>query len=449
MRSHSATRTTIAAAAMAGIAIMAAGCGPMQSGPPSAADAADIEAALEEGAQLTVWSGDPRVRSDARRFEATYPAVEIEVLGPGDMYGPDAGLELTVEIGEHIPDVVQMWTPSDAADYVRSGLLTDLTRFGADDLESSFVAAAWDGVAFADGVWGLPVHADPALVAYRADVLENAGIDEFPATWDEFAEAAAMVKEQTGFYLTALGSLEIELLLRQDAPRLVDWDGGDDVLVDIVNPSTLRATDYWDELVDEHLVLRSIMPDPFATLSRGDVASLIGTSVALEGLEYAPQSFGAAGEKWRIAPLPQWDASTPSSVGRIDELWGIPAGSEHPLVAYGFISWLTGERVADAADDRFSSAPASIEALSNTDWLDAAPAFFGGQQVHRLFADAAREMTFSGHDPEQFWTWFSVGPESRATSLSDALRAWQTTCIDVYENEGYAVSTGVKAENAD
>ncbi|WES64116.1 extracellular solute-binding protein [Microbacter sp. GSS18] len=443
MRSHSAPRSILVTIAMVGVAIAGAACGPAPSDPPvPTSDPAGVAAALEEGAQLTVWSTDPLLDAAAERFESDHPAVEIDILGPGDMNGPDAGLELTVELGENIPDVIELYSPDQAADYVRNGLLTDLASFGAEDLESSFVAAAWDSVSFANGIWALPVHADPAAVAYRADVLGEAGIDGFPVTWEEFAEAAATVKAETGFYLTAIGAEEVDLLLRQDAPRLVDWDGGDDVAVDVVNPSTLRTTAYWDDLLDDRVVLKSDFPDPFATLTRGDVASLIGTSAMVEGLAYAPQIFGAAGEVWRVASLPQWDADAPSVVGRVFEQWAVPTGSEHPLAAYGFLRWLASERAAAAADDDLvSSAPASIDVLSDVGWLDDEPAFFGGQQVNRVFADAAREMTFSGHDPAQFWAWRTIGSATSAPSLSGALREVETACIDFYVREGYTVTT--------
>ncbi len=99
------------------------------------------------------------------------------------------------------PDVLQLafvWT----ADLGRDDLVMNLDSLIAADPPG----AGLDGflgteLGTVDGsIYGIPWTVDTFTIAYRPDLFEEAGISEFPDTWEEFFEAAVVLSEPAGQY---------------------------------------------------------------------------------------------------------------------------------------------------------------------------------------------------------------------------------------------------------
>ena len=87
-----------------------------------------------------------------------------------------------------------VWT----RDLAKEGLVTNLDSYIADsppgsvsDMESfkeEFLG--YDLGEFEDSIWGIPFSVDTFAMGYRPDLLEAAGVSEFPDTWDDLFDAA-------------------------------------------------------------------------------------------------------------------------------------------------------------------------------------------------------------------------------------------------------------------
>ncbi|WP_299617972.1 extracellular solute-binding protein [Pelagibius sp.] len=121
-------------------------------------------------------------------------------------------LEMSKEEGEY--DVVS-WVVMWKGEYVSKGLLTPLSQmftngalvdpqYDIDDIADAYlqnggVVGGKKGYmpGKSGGLYGIPFGAETSILAYRKDLLEQAGIEP-PQTYDELRAALPMIKEKTG-----------------------------------------------------------------------------------------------------------------------------------------------------------------------------------------------------------------------------------------------------------
>nr|WP_298373589.1 ABC transporter substrate-binding protein [uncultured Halomonas sp.] len=88
-----------------------------------------------------------------------------------------------------------VWT----AAFASRGYVTDVTArlndaYGPGD----FLNAPLNSVGYRNRFWGVPWYTDAGMLYYRRDLLESAGHDNPPASWDELARIAGDVRDKTG-----------------------------------------------------------------------------------------------------------------------------------------------------------------------------------------------------------------------------------------------------------
>ena len=158
--------------------------------------------------------------------------------------------------GEGAPDVAQMefqFIPS----FVVTESLLDLTPYGAAELEGDYVPWVWAQVATGDGVWSIPQDTGPMGNLYRADILEQAGVTEPPATWEEYADAAEAVRNSTDSYISNLApndAGQLIGLLWQAGVKPFGYDGAEGVTVNVNSPEAKEVMSYWQDLIQRDLV---------------------------------------------------------------------------------------------------------------------------------------------------------------------------------------------------
>ena len=121
-------------------------------------------------------------------------------------------LEMSKEEGEY--DVVS-WVVMWKGEYVSKGLLTPLSQmftngalvdpqYDIDDIADAYIQNG--GIVGgkkgympgkSGGLYGIPFGAETSIMAYRKDLLEQAGIEP-PQTYDELRAALPVIKEKTG-----------------------------------------------------------------------------------------------------------------------------------------------------------------------------------------------------------------------------------------------------------
>ncbi|MGH8178445.1 MAG: sugar ABC transporter substrate-binding protein [Steroidobacter sp.] len=163
-----------------------------------------------------------------RGFEAEHPDIDVEV----QKLPWSAAHEklLTAFAGETLPDLCQLgntWIPEFAALDALEPLDTYATAsrdVALEDYFEGFLNASRLGGA----LYGIPWYVDTRLLYYRRDLLEQAGFDAPPTTWDEWTRMLAAIKEVVGpdRYSVLLPLNEFEPLLvfalQQPAPLLRD-----------------------------------------------------------------------------------------------------------------------------------------------------------------------------------------------------------------------------------
>jgi multiple sugar transport system substrate-binding protein len=104
---------------------------------------------------------------------------------------------LTAYVGGAMPDVLQIgntWVP----ELVALGALAPLDGRLDAAAASGFFAGALETNRIDGALFGLPWYVDTRLLFYRKDLLARAGYAAPPASWAEWREAMARVREVTG-----------------------------------------------------------------------------------------------------------------------------------------------------------------------------------------------------------------------------------------------------------
>lgn len=442
------TAMTLGAGAMAA-ALLLAGCtGPIEddSGQGSISQE-DIDAALSTPTQLTFWTWVPDIEKEVALFEEEYPEIDVEVVNVGQGQPHYQKLRTAIESGEGAPDVAQI-----EFQYINSFTLTesllDLAPYGAADLSGDYTGWVWNQVAKDDKVFGIPQDAGPMGNLYREDILAEAGITEALATWDEYADAAAAIKEQTGSYISNLppnDAGQVLGLLWQAGVKPFAYDGAETVTVDVNSDRAKEVMGYWQDLIQADLVSvdADFTDQWYQGLASGKYA---GWLTAAWGPVFLQGTAGDTSGLWRAAPLPQH-----SEGENVSGNWGgssdaVLASSENPIAAYELAKWINHDKASAMmmATEQFLF-PTLNEVLEDPEFLGQESEFYGGQQVNQIFAEISETV-----DTEFGWLpymdyGYSSFEETVGKAIADkgdlpaALDAWQELLTTYGTDQGFTV----------
>lgn len=448
------TRTVRGLALMATVAVsaMLAGCNAAgndsQTPVASPVSEAEIEKALNTPTQLTVWSWVPGLQNEIDLFEKKYPKVKVTLENPASGAELYQKVRTAIQAGQGAPDVLQMdyqYMPT----FEFSNYLTDLTPYGAAALKSQFVPFAWQQVANQAGIFGFPQDSGPMINLYRQDVLNQAGVTDAPATWEDFAAAAKRVKSATGAYMTNLSGTQqsaVTGLLWQAGVKPFNYDPASKTVgIDLDTPAAEKVMTYWQNLLQSGVV--SSEPDfvdPwYRALSTGTIASWQSGAwapVFLQGT--AKDSSG----KWRAAALPAWTAGDKTAGNWGGSADSVLSTSKNKLAAYGLVKFLnTDPQVTAMYVSKQFLFPATVANLDSSDFLSQTSEFYGGQKVNALLASIAPNVPASFNWPP----FMDYVNSSFNTTLGDAitkkgnlvtgLQAWQKALRDYAAQQGFTV----------
>ena len=395
---------------------------------------------------LTVWSWDGTVEEAVPGFEALYPNITVDVVNAGSSTDEYTALDNAIQAGSGVPDIA-MFEYFSLPLFAIPGKLTDLSEFGANDIASDYVDAAWGNVTIDGKPYALPSDYGPAALFYNQAVLAEAGVTAPPATWDEFYEAAKKVRALGGDHYITNDSADIFLLLS------LIWEGGgrpftvdgSSVKIDFTDEGTARAVAFWQKLLDEDLVNTKITgwsDDWNRGLNEGTLATqIIGGWFTSTLPERAPD---AAGD-FRVAPLPQWEAGEASGSENGGSAMAIPADAKNKEAAYAFLEYFTH---GDGLQSRID-AGAFVPNLSNLDdptFLGATNEFFGDQKYNEVLAQASKDVS-TGWQYPPFFGWARSNYEDVAAplydsgtgTLADVLETWRERSIEYGNEQGFTV----------
>jgi multiple sugar transport system substrate-binding protein len=360
---------TAVCAALAGALLLAACGGSGSTG--SGSDAA------KGPVHLTFWAWDPGMPKVVALWNAKHPDIQVELSNPA---GGDQLVSklITAHQAKKAPDLTKVEYQS-LPGLVANGVVRDITAETRKTV-TEFDATTMDQARFQGKVYGVPQDFAPLMLFYRADLFHKYGLKP-PTTWAQYAqEAQTLHRADPGAYITNFDAADPGWFTGLAQQAGANWwtTKGDSWHVDINGPATVKVADYWQGLVDKHLVQKSpsFSPQWNKEMNSGALATWISGAWApaqIGGI--APSTKG----KWAVAALPAWTAGDPTT-----GIWGgsaitVTTDSAHPAQAAQFASWLNTDPTALAAQVKDINIYPAATAGRALPVLDSPPPFFPNQ----------------------------------------------------------------------
>ncbi len=357
--------------------------------------------------QITFWSalrGSQPVVDAFNRSQNKIKVIFQQI--PGGDQGGYAKLSNAARAG-NAPDVCTieyMQLPGFAID----GVATDITGLMSDRLRNQIVPQAWRLATFDSKTFAVPFDIEPMVMHYRKDLFDQYGLT-VPRTWDEFAGLARKVRDKAPDKRVAVfatdGAYNVAAFAWQAGGQWFDiskgvWN------VSMTDAPSRRIAEYWQKLVDDDLVWVNPSAGKQYDAQIGNSLLLVRFSGAWEAgaqMRARPKQKG----QWAIAPLPQWDPADAVVGTQGGSTFAISKDSRHAEAAMEFIEWQVTQpdslraRLTSGTSSAFPSSPALIPVGSES--FDRA--YYGGQDIYRLFDEEAKKI-------RDGWIW---GPRMSAT----------------------------------
>jgi multiple sugar transport system substrate-binding protein len=429
-------------AAALGVAVLAlAGCGSEPTPTPSDTD---VEAALAKGGKITVWSWEPTLKSVVADFEAKYTNVDVELVNAGTGDKQYTALQNAITAGSGVPDVAHVEYYA-LPQFALANSVADLRPFGAGDLDGTFTPGPWNGVRVAEAVYGLPMDSGPMALFYNDEVFKKHNVT-VPTTWAEYVDAARKLHSaDPNVYIandTGDAGFTTSMIWQAGGrPYKVD---GTTVTIDFSDAGSRTFAETWQALIDEKLLspVSSWSDGWYKGLGDGTIATLTIGAWMPANLE---SGVAAGAGKWRVAPMPQWEAGATVSAENGGSSLAVPAASQNKALAYAFVRYAT---TSEGATTRASEGafPATVADLTSSAFVDKEFTYFGGQKVNQVLADAARNVaTGWSYLPFQVYANSifndTVGQAYVSpTKLTDGLSAWEDACRTYGSDQGFTIA---------
>ncbi|MCU6481702.1 ABC transporter substrate-binding protein [Arthrobacter sp. A2-55] len=373
-----------AAAAVAAAALLTAGCSSGTVSDPAAANA-------NQKVELTYWAWAPNLEKVVDIWNKANPNIHVTV-NKQDGGDPAVTKLLTaIKAGSGAPDLIQ-------AEYqkiptlVAANALADLSATPAKETKGDFAAGVWNSVTLGgDALYAIPQDTGPMVFYYRADIFEKLGL-AVPTTWDEYAaDAKAIHKADPTAYLGTFSSNDAGWFTGMAQQAGASWWGidGDAWSVKVDQEPTQKVAGYWGTLVQDGVIDNKPMYTP-----EWNTALNTGKQVGWLSAAWAPGvlagNAGATAGKWKVAPMPQWDASKPSTGNWGGSSTAVTTQSKHLDAAAKFATWLNTDPAAVAALVNVAGIyPADTARAAAS--LTKAPAFFSNQpDFYKVIGEAAK-----------------------------------------------------------
>lgn len=406
--------------------------------------AADVQAALEKGGNLTVWAWEPTLKEVVTKFQQKYPSVKVDLVNAGTGDDQYTALQNAIAAGSGVPDVAQIEYYA-LPQFALAKSVDDLKAYGAEGLSGMFTPGPWTSVSPAGGVYGIPMDSGPMALFYNKEVFDKHGI-QVPTTWAEYLDAARKLhKADPKAYITSdMGDAGFTTSLIWQAggkPFKVD---GTNVTIDFSDAGSKEFVTTWQQLISEKLLapISGWSDQWYQGLGNGTIATLAtGAWMPANFVTGVP---GASG-KWRVAPMPQWQAGGNASAENGGSSLAMPVKGGNKELAYGFITFANaGEGVQIRLDG--GAFPATTAELTSEKFLGTEFPYFGGQKANEIFAKSA-EQVVSGWSYLPFQVYANsvfndtVGKAYvTATTLQDGLDSWRQTCAKYGTDQGFSVT---------
>ena len=245
-----------------------------------------------------------------------------------------------------IYDADQPWI----SEFASKGYLEVLGDKLTEEDKADFYEAALDASSYNGEIYSIPFFVHTPIVFYRTDLFEDAGIKEFPKTWEEYADAAKKLTygEVYGTIIEAKQAVE-------PVTHLVDWiyQAGGSIIdaegnISIHSPENKQVFEYLLKMMYED---ESVMPgsigydnaDVHNLFMQGKVAMVKNWPYMYSMAKDPEQSTVSDSFAVAVQPAGKEQASSAWTWG-----FGISSSFKNKEAAWEFIKWATSsEKLAE------------------------------------------------------------------------------------------------------
>ncbi len=445
-------RTAAAATAGVALAVALAACSSSSgasSGAPAstpAGGASAIAAALQKPTTLTVWAWAPQSKDIVTAFEKKYPKVKVNLVNAGTSTIEYTKLQNAIKAGSGGPDIAQIEYYA-LPQFALSGSLTDLNTLGLSSLKSNYSTAGWDSVDVNGSLVGLPQDTGPMALFYNKKVFAKYGLS-VPATWAEYvADAKKLHAANPKEYITNdtgdPGFITSMIWSAGGHPYVTS--GTKNVTINLQDAGSRQFANLWAPMIQNGLIdpIPSWSSQWYQALANGSIASLVTGAWMPINLE---TGVPAGKGDWRVAPMPDWTAGQAATAENGGSSDAVLKSSKNQLAAAGFLEFMNegaGAQISANSGDF----PSANTILDSSSFLDAAPAYFGGQAINQVLSQAAKDVLPGwSYLPFQVYA-NSIFPDTvgkaytKSVSLNAGLQAWQTNSASYGTQQGFSVTS--------
>ena len=413
---------------------------------PTAVDTDALDAALEEGGELTYWTWTPSGEDQAAAFMKAYPNVKVNVVNAGTNTEEYTKLQNAIKAGSGAPDVAQIEYYA-MPQFSMTDSLLDLSEYGFGELEDQYTPGPWGAVTEGDAVYGLPQDSGPMALFYNEAIFKAAGIDEAPSTWEEFSEDAKKIHEwDDSVYITndsGDAGFTTSMIWQAGGHPFTTTDGTN-VTIDFSDEGTQKFTSMWDQLIKDDLIspIAGWSNEWFQGLNQGKIASLITGAWMPGNLISGVED--TAGD-WRVAPMPTYDG-TAANAENGGSAQAVIKQTENPELAAAFLKWLNNSEESIDIFLKSGGFPSTTADLEDEEFLADAPEYFGGQKINEVLAQGATDVLPDWeYLPYQVYANSIYGDTvgkayTSDTTLDEGLAAWQDALVEYGNGQGFSVN---------
>lgn len=301
------------------------------------------------------WGGNriPLMEEQVADFENHNPGICVDnVFLPWD----NRLQNLLAAIAAGSPPDVTMFGRGEVAFFAATESIIPLDDYmAADGIDPAiFHPLEFASTQFNGKTWILPQPGGGAynIAWYNSDHFAEAGIEEFPQTWDEMLEVAEKLRQGDGSFLERIG---LNASSTSGAgPFLTwlnangqDWISEDLRTITINNEAGVETLEFMQAMAEINYGIEEVnafweMAGEFdqGPLIQGLVSIEINGSWTLFQVEDHAESL-----TWDVAPIPYGPSGNPDQRGHVSGGWGymIPKNAAHPDEAWKLVKWLTTE----------------------------------------------------------------------------------------------------------
>ncbi len=255
--------------------------------------------------------------------------------------------------------------------------------------EEDFADNAWEHFRYLDGhIYAAPFYLENRVLYYRTDILEEAGFDGPPETWDEVFEYAKVLSNGEDKF--TMGHQDGWLDFHFFSCLLYSY-GGDFYNKErteciLNNEQGLKALKYYEALYDQNVIPKDAdkRVEAFKGFKEGYYAMVESGNWWIGLIEnQAPELEG----KWAMAYLPTGDTTT---VYGHPNGWIIPKNSPNPEGAMAWIDFVLQTDTEILMSNAYGLSPISLEAYDDPSLKNA--------DLHKMMRDVSKRGTDSIHN---------------------------------------------------